>query len=257
LILSNRRRISLTAPILLICNTHASVMYICLVLLDMYAHNLYGDVYGNISFDNSWCYLRAYFLHVGLATLYHSYLLQALFRYFRIIYFKLKRLQSVQFIFQLVLLQWSIDFLYMASILIPQHFRYISGYYYCQISYYNLPGLLISTCFVYYVPMFGITLIYLKITCYMKKKRGVLILQNRQRSNQRDFIVLCRILTLIGILFLLSFPSTLLWMSYFVTGYLYPFIYHFQWLTYVFSLSILPTISVVLTPHLRTLLIYE
>jgi hypothetical protein len=56
----------------------------------------------------------------------------------------------------------------MTSVLIQQHFQYISKYYYCQISYYDLPGLLIAGCFVYYVPMFGIGLIYFNIICYTK-----------------------------------------------------------------------------------------
>jgi hypothetical protein len=88
---------------ILVSHTYLSVIFICIILFDMYAHNLYGDLHSNVSFNSEWCYGRAYILHVGLATLYHSYIVQALFRSFHVI--KSKRLQSVQFMFRLVLIQ--------------------------------------------------------------------------------------------------------------------------------------------------------
>ncbi|CAF0986556.1 unnamed protein product [Adineta steineri] len=175
----------------------------------MYAHNLYDDLYGNVSFDNHWCYIRAYLLYVGLATLYHSHLLQPIFRFFRVVFYKSKQLQTIRFMFRLVLIQWLMDFLLILPVLFLHNFDYTPQYYYCQTLYIDIKKLLISTFIVYYIPMVGIGAIYFYILYYMKKTKNQSILQNRQVSNQRGLVVLHRINFLIGILFMVSFPAAL------------------------------------------------
>ena len=101
-----RRRVPINACILLSCNTYPAIMIGSLTIIDMYAHNLYGDLYENVSFDNWWCYVRFYFLLVGFCSIYLSYLLQACFHLFRVVFYKYKKLRSIRFIFRLVLLQW-------------------------------------------------------------------------------------------------------------------------------------------------------
>jgi hypothetical protein len=66
LIIYHQHRSRVNTPIFLICNTYVSIIFVSLILLDMYAHNLVGDLYENISFDDWWCHLRAYFLHVAV-----------------------------------------------------------------------------------------------------------------------------------------------------------------------------------------------
>ncbi len=60
LIVYQRHRSRIRTLIFLICNTYLSVIFICMILLDMYAHNLYGDLYSNVSFNSEWCYGRTY-----------------------------------------------------------------------------------------------------------------------------------------------------------------------------------------------------
>jgi hypothetical protein len=87
----------------------------------------------------------------------------------------------------------------------------------------------------------------------MKQNRSIAIQENRQLANQRDLTILRRIIILLGMLCMLSFPSAVLYFWYLITGYLYPWIYHFQWLTFTLSLSILPIVSACLTPQLLQL----
>jgi len=90
--------------------------------------------------------------------------------------------------------------------------------------------------------------------CYIHQTQNSSIERNRQRSTQRDIIVLHRIVILVGILVILSLPAILIWVGYKITGYLYIFSYHLQWLTVAFSLSILSIVSIFLTPQLKELL---
>jgi hypothetical protein len=82
----------------------------------------------------------------------------------------------------------------MLPVLFLHHFQYISGYYYWQISYTNLPGSLLAGLVIYYIPMTGIGVVYFYILYYMKKVKSQLILQNHRYPNQRDLIVLHRII---------------------------------------------------------------
>jgi len=253
-IIYHRQQFPINAPTLLICNSFCSIILPCIILLNMYAYKLYGSLHSNISFDNWWCYGRAYLLHVGLCLLYHSFLLQAFFRFLRVVLFRYKQLQTFRFIYRLAISQWLIDFLLIIPILILREFQYISQNYYCQILFTNIRGLVFATFIVFNVSMTGIGSIYFYIIYYTKKTNGQLPLQNRQRANQRDLVVLRRIIILVGILLTLGLPSILLWLSYLITGYLYPFIYDCQWLSYALSLSVLPTTMIYSTPQLREFL---
>jgi hypothetical protein len=217
----------------------------------MYGHNLYGDLHSNTSFDNEWCYARAYLLHVGISLLYFSYFLHAIFRFFCVVLFKHKQLQTFRFIVLLILLQWLISFLLTTPVAVLRHFQYVPLYFYCEIILSDNQGLLLLSILTYLLPMTGIGSIYVYILYYMKKSSSHSTLQSRQGANQRDLSVIRRILILIGLLITLAFPTSILWGIYLVTGYVNPFGYHIGWSTFSLSLSILPGLSVFLTPQLR------
>ncbi len=250
LIFYHRHQFPINTSTLLLCNSYLSIIISCSALFDMFIHNLYSVIYQNISFNNWWCYIRAYLLHVGLCLIYHSYLLQACFRFFRIVYNRYKKLQSIRFILQLILIHWLLAFILIMPNLYFQNFQYASQAYHCLILYPNFLGLLITASIVFYFPIIAIGSIYFYIMCYIHQKRNFSI----ERKRQRDIIVLRRIVSLVGILVILSLPAILLWAGYMITGYLYIFSYHLQWLTFAFSLSILSIVSIFLTPQLQELL---
>jgi hypothetical protein len=254
LIIYHQHRPPINIPSFLICNTYISMIFICLILLDMHIHNLTGDLYENLSYNDWWCYVRAYLLHVGLSLLYHSYLIQSIFRFFRVVFYRNKKLQTFQFMFYLVLIQWLIGFIAMLPFLFLHYFHYISQYYYCEVLLSDTEGILSTGGITYYFPMFCIGIIYVYIIYYMKKTKSQSVLQNRQQSNQRDLVVLRRIIILIGLLIILCFPTVLIWLGYIFTGYVNPIGYKLGWTMFTFSLSILPLTSAFLTPQLRNLI---
>jgi hypothetical protein len=168
------------------------------MIMDMYAHNLYGDLHANVSFDDGWCHARAYLLHSGLGLLYHSYLLQEMFRFVRVVLFRHKLLQNFRFTSLLVCIQWLMNFVLMVPVLRLQHFQYVPHYYYCEILLSDSQGLLLIGTLTYQWPMTAIGGIYCYIVYFMKKSKGQSVLQNRHNTNQRDLIVVRRIITLAG-----------------------------------------------------------
>ena len=99
-----------------------------------------------------------------------------------------------------------------------------------------------------------IGLIYFYIIYYIKRTQNTTTFQqNRQQSIQRDITVFRRILILLGLLFMVAFPSTIMYVYYLITGHLFEYIVQFQWLTFTLALSMLPIITVFITPNLRNL----
>jgi len=255
LIYYNRHQKPIDTPILLLCNTYFSVIITCLPLLDMYAYNLYSNSNENISFDTWWCYGRAYLVCVGIHSIYSSYLLQSCFRFFRIVFYKYKQLQNFRFMFGLIFIQWLIAFLLNSPLLLLHNFHYLPQYYFCQVELNDLQAASLAASVLYLFPMTIIGSIYCYIIYHMRQTKNIAIQQNRQRTNQRDVVVLRRIIILVGLLFFLSFPTLILWLVYIVTGYLSPLVYHFEWLTFALSSSFLPMASALLSPHLKDLII--
>jgi uncharacterized membrane protein len=75
--------------------------------------------------------------------------------------------------------------------------------------------------------MIVIGLIYFDIIYYIHHKpKHSSIQSKRQRTTQRDMIVLRRVISLVGILLILFLPAILLWAGYMTTGYFDQFSYH-------------------------------
>ncbi len=212
LIYYNRHQKPIDTPILLLCNTYFVVIITCILVLDMFAHNLYSISNENISFDTWWCYGRAYLLLVGIYSIYFSYLLQSCFRFFRIVLYKYKWLQNFRFMLRFIFIQWLTAFLFTLPLLLLHYFQYLPKYYYCQIPLYDVQHFLIGVSIIYYFPMTMIGSIYFYIIYHMRQTKNVANQKSHQRTKQRDIVVLNRIIILVGILFFLSFPIILLWL---------------------------------------------
>ena len=247
LIFIHRRQHPINATTLLLCNTYLAMALSCISLLDMYAHKFYRS---KATFNNGWCHVRAYLLHVGLCSIYHSYLLQTSFRFFRIVFHQHKSLQEYRFILKIIIFQWLISFLSMLVIVQLRHFQYIPIYSHCQIPFTDLRGLLISAWIVYYFPMLAIAAMYLYIVYFINESCNARIRRNRRR----DVFVFRRILCLIVLLVIFCLPAILMWAVYMITGYLYRLIYHFQWFTFALSMALLPIVSALITTHVKRLL---
>jgi hypothetical protein len=205
------QRYPINAAILLTCSTYVVITISGFTLLDMYAFDLYGHFHRDSSFNNWWCYARAYLLHVGICSIYHSYMLQTCFRFFRVIYHRYKHLQTVHFIFHLILMQWLIDFLLMLIILCLNHFHYTPDYYFCQMIFTDVRVLMIIGVIIYYLPMLPIVAMYYYIVRFINRTQSHAWHQNQYRANQRDVVVLRRILILVTLLLALCLPTILLW----------------------------------------------
>ncbi|CAF0816343.1 unnamed protein product [Adineta ricciae] len=221
----------------------------------MYSYILYGDVNKNISFNNWWCYARAYLILVGLSAIYISYLLQSCLRFFRVVLHRWKQLQTFQMIVKLIIGQWVTSFVLLTFTLIWHYIEYLPDTYHCQIAFNNFLGNLLATFIIFSIPTIASVFIYIYIIYYTKQQTNVITTQEtRYRAIQRDIVVLRRVIILITSVTILTLPTLILWIYYLVTGFILPLSYNVEWLLLSLSLVFLSVTSTFITPQVRRLI---
>ncbi|CAF1452547.1 unnamed protein product [Adineta steineri] len=235
--------------LILTCNTCVAGLMCCIGLLVMYAYTLYGDLYSTDTLENDWCLIRAYLLDVVACALYHSYVLQAIFRFCRIVFYQKKKLQSLGVSCIAIIIQWLLAFLFILPNFLLHDFVYLPSEYHCQVPLTNFRALLMMGSIVYFIPIGVVSLMHIYLIQFIRQSSQRL--QNRQRQNKRDFIVIKRILSLLMIFAIMCFPSVLLWLINIITHDLPPMSHDIEWLTISICMSIVPVAIVLITPQIN------
>lgn len=237
-------------------STYVATIISSYALLDTYASKIFHRFDSKLQWDSWWCYVRACLLHIGLCSIYHSYVLQTFCRFVRIIFYKYRILYSYSCVNRLIVGQWISTMIFVAVIFFLNHFQYIYDSFHCQIPLTDIQGLIISSLIVYYLPMAIMVIMYLYII-YFINRTGQIVQQNRRRANQRDVIVIRRIIVLITLLLFFCLPSIIIWIIHMITNYWHSLIYHIQWFTFSCSLAILPFASALVNPHFKHLISFN
>ncbi len=237
--------------ILLTCNTYLSIILFCFTLLDIGGRSLYGHINPSISFAGRWCEIRTYFSHVCFCTFYYSFALQAIFRLFRVVFYKKKILQSFGMFLIAIILQWILSFLFIFPHLLLNDFQYQSLDYNCWISFKNIRGMLVATLSIYGGPLFIIFIIYTYILQY--SRRTIRVGRKQRKANKRDVIILKRIVILLLFLIMIGVPTLSILVTYMITGYLTPLVYDIQAVNISIGLVTTPIVLVFITPKIRNI----
>jgi hypothetical protein len=240
------RPLTSNVPILLTCNTYLALILTCIMMIIIYIYNLYGDINPFVSVEDSWCQLRAYFVNVGFCALYYSCVLQSIFRFFRIIFYKFKILQSSQFFSSLIIIKWFLSFILILSNYLGGDYQYLPLQYRCWISFQNTRGLLLAACIIYGSPLFIIFFIYTYIVRQMNQMQ-----QKRLKSIKRDLLVLKRIAIFVLVVIGIGLPTVSILFIYMFTSYLIPMAYHLQGLSMGIGVFIATICFAFITPQIQ------
>jgi hypothetical protein len=202
-----------------------------------------------MSFSGRWCQIRTYFTHVCFCAFYYSFVLQAVFRLFRIVFYRHKILQSFGIFVLAIIIQWILSFLFILPNLLLNDFQYLSSEYNCWIHFENIRGLIMVTITIYNNPISIIVTIYIQIIRYTR--RAVDVQQRRQRSNKRDIIILKRIVILAFIIVGIGLPTVAIVLVYLITKYIIPFAYHIQGLSISLGVLVGSISLVFITPQIQ------
>jgi len=249
IIFTQIRPSSLNVSFLLICNTYFTIIIFCFTLFDIGGHSLYGHINLSIVFAGQWCEIRAYFSHVCFCSYYYSFVLQAIFRLFRIVFYKKKILQSFHIFLIAIFMQWFLSFIFILPHIFLKDFQYQSIDYNCWISFKNIRGMLLAILNIYVCPLLIIFIIYAYILKYIRQK--INIQQKRRKANRRNIIILRRIIIILIFLIIIGIPTLIILLIYIITNYLIPFAYDIQTINISLGLVITSITLVFVTPRLR------
>ncbi|CAF2936776.1 unnamed protein product [Rotaria sp. Silwood2] len=215
--------------ILLTCNTYFTLLLGAFLMLIIYSYNIYGSLNSSDFLNNYLCQLRGYFIHVFICSFYYSCVLQGIFRLFRVVFYKQKKLQS-HYIFLIgIFIQWLISFLYILIHLLTNNFQYSSLAYSCWISFKNIRALFHALLIMYIGPILTVCLMYAYIIRYTRQT--IHIQQQRQIHNKRDLLVLKRIAILVFVEMGIGIATLFTLINYIITNYLISIAYHLQGLS--------------------------
>jgi hypothetical protein len=129
-------------------------------VLDIYCYTLYGHLHPGVSFNGQWCHVKAYLFYVSGCGFFYSYLLQAIYRLCRIVFYTKPSLQSFKLYVYGIVLQWIFSFLQVIPVLLLGTFEYLPLDYHCQIAISNIRGLFVGLALVHMIPVTLTTICY-------------------------------------------------------------------------------------------------
>ncbi|CAF0859040.1 unnamed protein product [Rotaria sordida] len=210
---------------ILISNSYLALILSSIALFDASLTSFLGNLNSWILFGTSLCKIRAYLIIVGESSMSYSLLLQAFFRLFRIVFYQRRALRSFRVFSIAIILQWIFVFLINLLYIFLNEFEYIPSEYRCEIPINNVSGVAMRVMLTYILPVNTIFLIYFYIIRYVRRTTNAI--QTRQNINKRDMMVFKRIIILFIVLQILSTPLFVVWILYFITGYISLWNYYF------------------------------
>lgn len=237
--------------ILLICNTYIAMLGSSFVTGSMLVYGLLNTRYSRLSFSNYSCQLQSYINHVFICNFFYSCALQAVFRLFRVVFWKHRILQTPGVFIVAVFVQWILAILYISVYLFRGSFQYQYNIGSCWLSFKNIPTLVTAALFMYGLPLVIMIGIYTWIIGHIQ--HTVLIQPIRQQANKRNLFVVKRMITLVLYVMAIGIPSGVIFIIYVISNYLHSLAYHIQVLTLTLGLVVESIALGSITPQIRQL----
>jgi hypothetical protein len=191
------------------------------------------------------------FFYVSGCGFFYSYLLQAIYRLSRVVFYRKPTLQSYKLYVYGIALQWFLSFLQVIPVLLLRTFEYLPYDYHCQIAIHNIIGLIIGLSLVHMIPVSLTTICYIYTMIYIRRSRAIVRPMCQQTKDRQDFLLLTRIFVLLGVIIASGIPTLGISLFSQFSGYLPYWSTQFQWLTATFSISVVSVILIFVSPNLQ------
>ncbi|CAF3958284.1 unnamed protein product, partial [Rotaria sordida] len=239
--------------LILSANIFFNTIIYSVLLASCNIHTLLGDIYEK-NFDSSWCIFRGYLVTIACCGLYHAFAIQAFYRLCRIVYSNHRWFQFYWLYVIAIPVQLVGAFIVLCPLLIWHDIIYLPNEYYCFAPFTKVRGFLWLLLIAYGSPLLLLSLIYLRITIFIRQQPNnqTLIVNQRQ---QRDLAAIQRIFINVGLLVVCGTPCVTLLLMYFITGIEHPLSYRITWAGPEVSMAILSVQMIFMTPQLKNIII--
>jgi uncharacterized membrane protein len=243
------RPIKSNIPLVLICNTYLAAIIFFITVIETCCQIIFGVLHPSVSFEGLSCQIQAYFLYASTGNVIYSLVVQALFRLFRVVFFRKRALRRLPVFIIAIIIQWAFVCFINLTFFLFHDFQYFSSEYRCVVPFPNFHGSVMIFFFAYIIPTSLLFTIYFRIIRHVRQTTRAM--QNRQFSRKRDLIVLKRLLVFFIILQMLSTPLAVIWLLYIITGNLISKIYQLQILSVAFSQVFITLFTTFETPQIQ------
>ncbi|CAF3778371.1 unnamed protein product [Rotaria sordida] len=249
----NRLRREEKITLVLSVNIYFNINIYVVLLVSGNIQTLLGDIYEQ-NVDSSWCTFRGCFIIVACCTLLLAFVIQAFYRLCRIVYSNHRWFKFYWLYVIAIPVQLLGAFIALCPILIWHDVIYLPNEYYCLVAFTKMRGFLWALFIAYGLPLLLLSLIYLRITIFIRQQPLNQTLMVKQRQ-KRDLAAIQRIFINVGLLLAFGIPVAVLLIMYFITGTEHPLTYRIFWLGPEVSLPILSIQMIFMTPQLKNIII--
>lgn len=245
-----------SVPLLLASYTCLAILLSAIMLASMCIASLCGYLGIHLEeHDNTpWCLWRGYLIHGFCCALYDAYGIQAIFRFFRVVFFRKKFLHNFYLYCILIPIEMFIAVVFISPVLTMKIVTYLPSEFYCQTPFSNLPAILYVAGRLYGFPLFVLFGTYWYLVRYVQRTTPLADTNDarrRARNDAREVVVIKRLLITVVLLVCLGLPSIIFLFIFIFTGYLSTITYRIGWLSVSFSLVFLLFMLIKYTNPLR------
>jgi len=140
--------------------------------------------------------------------------------------------------------------IFLCPLLFWHDIVYLPKEYYCSVPFANLRVTLWVIFNIYGIPLLLLLLIYSRITIFLHRQSNNRNLVIKQRQ-QRDLVVIRRILIHVGLLMVLGIPIIVLLIMFYIADGKFPLFFRIQFFSVSLSLIELSLSVAILTPQLK------
>jgi hypothetical protein len=194
-----------TVPMMLITNSYLCGLIAGCSTLSLCVFTFEND-FKRIQYQDSLCTLRGYIIYVAGALFNYSFLLQALYRYFLVIYPTNLFFQSFRFQILTICSTWIFSFVYPLVILLDGQIVYNVDNQICDFPSSFFLFAIYAACCVYIIPVSLTMFIYWKLIRHVRQMGRNLATGNNLIRAKRELKMVRRIVILTTILASVCFP---------------------------------------------------
>lgn len=193
-------------------------------MLGMAIFTLENDL-KQIQIPDAFCSFRFYMGVASCTAFNFSFLLQAMYRYFIVVYPRWFIWQSGRFQFLLIILTWIFSYIWPIPLLIMNEVIYNPNNQICQLFLRLSFSIIYMTCCAYAIPMLIVMYIYFILVRYVRDMSTHVSSTNVVVRAQKHLTMVRRIVIIIALLVILGLPYTSFIVMSFFTA---PPKYHFR-----------------------------
>ena len=130
---------------------------------------------------------------------------------------------------------------------------YVDDDHFCYVSFANLRAVMWAAVFVYLFPCLCVLTIYIRITIFLRHQTKNLLLIIKQRQ-ERDFLIIQRILVMIILLIILGMPAMFFIIRFGITNDYHPLTLRVSWLPVGISMAGLSFALLFCIPQLKNII---